>query len=141
MPRLRHLLALLAIGCASPALACDCVRLDPAFPHFEEELDRIAAFYPVAAEGVVEAAGPYAWRFRPTHEYRGAGKPSYRLELLSDCSLDPIEMKKMIGKRVFLLLSRGTGGDSYEAQRCVNLQAAPVEAAIRARVEASCTSR
>jgi hypothetical protein len=136
MVRLSFLIATLAAACASPALACDCVGLDPSYPRFEQDLDRIAAFYPVAAEGVVETDGPYAWRFRPTREYRGPRQAAYRLELLSDCSLDPAEMKRLIGKPVFLLLSRGAGqNESYEAQRCVNLQSTAVERAIRARIE------
>ena len=68
---------LLLAGLSSPALACDCIRRDPQGPRFAEDLERIAKYYPVAAEGVVEADGPYAWRFRPTREYRGPGKASY----------------------------------------------------------------
>ncbi|MEO8175342.1 MAG: hypothetical protein ABI626_01625 [Sphingomicrobium sp.] len=138
----RPLAALALLGsllASSPAAACDCVGLDPKGPHFAEDLDRIARFYPVAAEGVVETAGPYAWRFRPTHEYRGSGKASYSIDLLSDCSLDPAEMKAIIGKPVFLLL--GGGPDRYAASRCVNLLGGDAEAAIRKRITRSCQPR
>ena len=138
MPRLSCLVAFAAL-CATPALACDCIRLVPGGPHFEADLDRIAAFYPVAAEGVIEANGAYSWRFKPSHEFRGPKQASYPVELISDCSLDPEELKALIGKPVFLLLSGGP--DRYEASRCVNLQGAAVEAGIRKRIKASCTSR
>ena len=124
---------------AGPALACDCVQLIPGSPHFQSDLDRIAQFYPVAAQGIVEADGPYAWRLRPTLEYRGTKQPSYRIELGSDCSLDPSEMNKLVGKSVFLLL--GGGPDRYEAGRCVNLQSPEVEKALRARIGADCHRR
>jgi hypothetical protein len=113
--------------------------LYPKGPHFAEDINRIAQFYPVVAEGAVEADGPYAWRFRTTREYRGLGKASYAIELLSDCSLDPQEMRKIIGKPVFLLLAGGP--DRYEANRCVNLLGHEVEAAIRKRIVGSCRRR
>jgi hypothetical protein len=127
---------LLASG---PAAACDCIRLDPTGPHFASDIERIAKFYPVAAEGVLEADGQYAWRFRPTREYRGLGKASYAIELISDCSLDPQTMKGLIGKPVFLLLAGGP--DRYEASRCVNLLGTEIDAAIRNRVASSCRPR
>jgi hypothetical protein len=108
-------------------------------PNLARDLDSIAKFYPVAAEGRVEADGVYAWRFVPTREYRGPARASYRIELSSDCSLAPGEMKALIGRSVFLLLSGGP--DSYEAGRCVNLQSAAVEGAIRERISAACTRR
>src|SRR4051794_12775620 len=74
---------------AGPALACDCVRLIPGSPRFQSDVDRVAQYYPVAAEGVLEPDGPYAWRFRTEHEYRGPGLGSYPVELISDCSLAP----------------------------------------------------
>jgi hypothetical protein len=76
-------------------------------------------------------------------EYRGPGQASYRVELISDCSLSPEEMKEIIGKRVFLLLAAGTGGSAgrYEASRCVNLLGADVEAALRARLTRACPRR
>jgi hypothetical protein len=123
----------------APAWACDCVTLLPGGPNFSRDLDAIANFYPIAAEGVVEADGPYAWRFRPTREYRGTKQASYRIELSSDCSLAPDEMKALIGKPVFLLLSGGP--DRYEAGRCVNSQSPEVEDAIRARIGAGCRPR
>lgn len=136
----RSLIVGAAICCSTPVLACDCIHLDPSFPNFETDLDRIEQFYPIAAEGVVEADGDFAWRLVPTREYRGPGKPFYRIELHSDCSLDPIEMKKLIGKSVFLLLSPGAGQnrEGYEAGRCVNLLGGAAEAAIRARFSGSC---
>lgn len=127
---------LLFASLSSPAIACDCITLDPKLPRFASDLDRIALYYPVAAEGVVEADGPYAWRFRPTREYRGPGKASYAIDLVSDCSLAPDEMKRLIGKPVFLLLAGGPG--RYEASRCVNLLGGETEAAIRERVAGSC---
>jgi hypothetical protein len=137
VPRTLVLSALLgSILISAPAAACDCVGLDPKGPHFAADLDRIAKYYPIAAEGVIEAQGDYAWRFSPTHEYRGPGKPSYAVELASDCSLDPQTMKALVGKPVFLLLAGGP--DHYEANRCVNLIGGQVEAAIRRRVVSSC---
>jgi len=124
---------------AGPALACDCVGLIPGSPNFTRDLDAIAKFYSVAAEGRVEVDGPHAWRFIPAREYRGSGKASYRIELSSDCSLAPGEMKALIGNPVFLLLSGGP--DHYEAGRCVNLQSPDVEAAIRDRIKAGCSLR
>jgi hypothetical protein len=124
---------------SAPAAACDCIRLDPKGPHFASDLDRIAKYYPVAAEGVVEADGEYAWRFRPTHEYRGPAKVSYPIELISDCSLEPQAMKALIGKPVFLLLAGGP--DHYEASRCVNLLGGETERAIRHRITSSCPPR
>jgi hypothetical protein len=119
------------------------VRLVPGSPQFESSVDRIALYYPVAAEGVIESDGPYAWRLRPTREYRGPRQASYRIELLSDCSLDPQAMRSVIGKTVFVLLSEGQGQNrgSYEIQRCVNLLGADVEEAIRARIGADCQPR
>ena len=128
---------------ASPAWACDCVTLIPGSPHFTRDLDSIAKYYPVAAEGVLAADGPYAWRFTPTREYRGPRQAAYRIQLLSDCSLDPIEVKSLIGKPVFLLLAEGEGQNrgTYEIGRCVNRQSPEVEAAIRARMGAGCRPR
>jgi len=125
------------------ALACDCVALLPDGPRFQADVDRIAAYYPVAAEGVLEADGAYAWRFTPTHEYRGPRQTAYRIQLLSDCSLDPLEVKSLIGKRVFLLLAEGEGQNrgTYEIGRCVNRQSPEVEAAIRGRMGAGCRPR
>ena len=140
MTRTLRILAVLgSLLAANPAAACDCVRLIPSGPHFAEDLDGIAKFYPVAAEGVVEADGPYAWRFRPTREYRGLGKASYTIDLISDCSLGPQEMQTIIGKPVFLLLAGGP--DRFEAGRCVNLLGGEAEAAIRKRVIGSCPPR
>ena len=128
---------------AAPALACDCMTLYPGSPRFEADLDRIAQFYPVAAEGVLEPDGPYAWRFRPTREYRGPRHAAYRIELLSDCSMDPIEVKSLIGKPTFLLLAEGQGQNrgTYEIGRCVNRQSPEIEKAIRARVGTGCRLR
>lgn len=138
MARLVHALAFAATLASSPAAACDCVGLDPKGPHFAEDLDRIAKFYPVAADGVIEAAGPYAWRFRPTHEFRGPGKAYYAIDLLSDCSLDPAEMTAIIGQPVFLLL--GGGPERFAASRCVNLLGGEIDDAIRARVANACAA-
>jgi hypothetical protein len=124
---------------AAPAAACDCITLDPKGPHFTRDLDRIAQYYPVAAEGVVVADGPYSWRFRTTREYRGTGAASYPIDLISDCSLGPDEIGKIIGKPVFLVLAGGP--DRYEASRCVNLLGAEVDAAIRKRIIGSCNPR
>lgn len=115
------------------------MTLFPGSARFEADLDRIVQFYPVAAEGVVEADGSYAWRFTPTREYRGPRQASYRIELGSDCSIDPGVMQAMIGKPVFLLLSGGP--ERYEAQRCVNLVADDVSAAIRRRYSEGCNRR
>jgi hypothetical protein len=115
----------LALIASAPAWACDCVRLIPGSPSFNADLDAIAKHYP--------------WRFTPTREYRGPKQASYRIELASDCSLAPDEMKAIIGRPVLLLLSGGP--DRYEAGRCVNLRAEEVEAAIRKRIEAGCVSR
>ncbi|WP_309662712.1 hypothetical protein [Sphingomonas sp.] len=139
MARILIALAFASLLASTPALACDCVRLDPNGPHFASDLDRIAKFYPIAAEGVIEAQGDYAWRFRPTHEYRGPGKASYAIELIGDCSLEPPTMAKLIGKPVFLLLAGGP--DRYEASRCVNLLGGAADAAIRDRVVKSCHPR
>ena len=140
-PRIALLAALSAalIATATPALACDCVSLIPGSPNFARDLDAIAKFYPVAAKGRVYADGPYAWRFAPTRELRGPKRSSYRIVLLSDCSLAPDEMKALIGKPVFLLLSGGP--DRYEAGRCVNLQSPAVEEAVRASIHARCWPR
>jgi hypothetical protein len=137
------LIASLALASPTPALACDCVRLIPGSARFQDDVNRIAAFYPVAAEGVLESEGPYSWRFRPTREFRGRSQASYRIELLSDCSLDPQAMQSIIGRRVFLLLSEGEGQcrGSFEIQRCVNLLEADVERAIRSRIAANCAKR
>lgn len=137
------LIAALVLASATPALACDCVRLIPGSARFEDDVNRIVAFYPVAAEGVVVSEGPYGWRFRPTREYRGRSQASYRIELLSDCSLDPQAMRSIIGKRVFLLLSEGEGQGrgSFEIQRCVNLLEPDVERAIRAKIVGNCAKR
>ncbi|WP_156029853.1 hypothetical protein [Sphingomonas sp. URHD0057] len=126
-----------------PALACDCVSLIPGNPRFQADIDRIAEYYPVAAEGVLKADGAYAWRFTPTHEYRGPRHAAYRIQLLSDCSLDPLELKTLIGKPVFLLLAEGEGQNrgTYEIGRCVNRQSPEVEQAIRARMGAGCRPR
>jgi hypothetical protein len=132
-------LAFLLGTVTAPALACDCVNLVPSSPRFESDLDSIVRFYPIAGEGLVEPDGPYAWRFRPTREYRGPRQASYRIELGSDCSIAPDEMKALIGKPVFLLLNGGP--DRYEAGRCVNLLAADVTAAIRDRYLGSCQPR
>ena len=118
------------------ALACDCVTLIPGSPNFARDLDAIAGFYPVAADGVLQPDGAYAWRFVPTHEYRGPRQSSYRVELTSDCSLAPDEMDALIGKPVFLLLSGGP--ERYEAGRCVNRQSPEVEKALRSRIGADC---
>jgi hypothetical protein len=115
------------------------VTLLPSSPRFERDLDSIARFYPVAAEGVLETDGPYAWRFKPTREYRGLKRSSYRIELASDCSLAPDEMKALIGRPVFLLLSGGP--ERYDAGRCVNRQSPEIEKAIRARIGAGCVTR
>ena len=127
---------ILALVCATPAIACDCMRLDPAFVRFEADLDRIAEYYPVAAEGVLEANGPYAWKFRPSRELRGPGQGSYAIDLISDCSLGPNEIKPLLGRPVFLLLSGGP--ERYEVSRCVNLQSPEVEKAIRRRIGEGC---
>ena len=126
-----------------PALACDCVRLIPGSPRFQADVDRIAEYYPVAAEGVLEADGAYAWRFTPTREYRGPRHAAYRIQLLSDCSLDALELKSLIGKPVFLLLAEGEGQyrGTYEIGRCVNRQSPEVETAIRARTGTGCRPR
>lgn len=135
MARFAFLLGLLACLPAA-ASACDCITLSPDFPRFESDLDRIAAYYPVAAEGVLAADGPYAWQFRATKEYRGPRQASYRVELVSDCSLGPDEITPLIGRSIFLLLSGGP--ERYEVSRCVNLQPPEVEKAIRARIGGSC---
>lgn len=128
---------------ASPALACDCVSLIPGGPRFESDIDRIAQYYRVAAEGVLEADGPYAWRFTPTREYRGPRLSAYRIELLSDCSLDPIALNTLLGRPIFLLLAEGEGQNRgiYEIGRCVNRQSPEVEHAIRTRLGAGCRPR
>src|SRR4029078_10746224 len=132
-------LSVTLLATATPALACDCVSLVPGSPRFESDLDAIARFYPVAAEGDLEQAGSYAWRFTPTREYRGPKRVSYRIEVARGCSLSPDEMNALIGRPVFLLL--GGGPERYEAGRCVNRQSPEVEKAIRRRVGAACTQR
>ena len=139
MARILYALAFGSLLASAPAAACDCVGLDPKGPHFAADLDRIAEFYPVAAEGVVEADGPYAWQFRPTREYRGLGKATYAIDLISDCSLGPQEMQTIIGKPVFMLLAGGP--DRFEASRCVNLLGGEINAAIRKRVVSKCPPR
>ena len=131
---------LIASVCAPPALACDCIRLDPSFPRFEADLDRIAEYYPVAVEGIVQADGPYRWRLLPTREFRGPGLKSYSIDLISDCSLAPDEMKALINRRIFALLAEGPGDHSgrYELSRCVNLQSPEVEKSIRKRIGEAC---
>lgn len=133
-----------ALALASgPALACDCVTLIAGSPHFQADLDRIAQFYPVAADGVLEGEEPYGWRFRTTREYRGPGFGSYSIQLLSDCSVDPVAMKGLIGRPVFLMLAVGQGQSrgTYEINRCVNLLGGDVEQAIRDKMGAGCKSR
>jgi hypothetical protein len=124
-------------------MACDCIRLIPGGPHFAADLDRIVQYYPVAAEGVVSADGPSAWRFFPTREYRGRGLKSYPITLIIDCSLAPDEMKAVIGKPIFALLAEGPGDHrgTFELSRCVNLQSPAVEKEMRARLGADCPSR
>ncbi|HUE78986.1 MAG TPA: hypothetical protein VMN38_05095 [Sphingomicrobium sp.] len=130
-------------GWSGPVLACDCIRLDPKGSRFESDLDRIAEYYPVAAEGVLEKEGPYAWRFSPTREYRGRGKRSYPITLISDCTLGPQELAALVGKPVFVLLVEGPGDHqgNYEISRCVNLLGADIENALRARFMGACTPR
>ena len=137
MAKLASLVAALGLTTAAPAMACDCVRLDPKGPHFNADLDRIAAYYPVAAQGVLESDGQFAWRFRPTREWRGLSQSSYRIELISDCSLGPDELRDIIGKPVFLLLSGD--GKRFEISRCVNLLGADIEGAIRHRIGENCS--
>jgi hypothetical protein len=136
-------IAVLLAVLSGPALACDCVRLDPKGPRFHSDLDRIVGYYPVAAEGALENDGPYAWRFIPTREHRGAGKRYYSISLISDCSLGPQELTALIGKPVFLLLAEGSGiyQGRYEASRCINLLGPDIEAALRARLAPSCAPR
>jgi hypothetical protein len=124
---------------ATPASACDCIRLDPKGPHFAADLDRIAAYYPVVAEGVLEPDGQYAWRFRPTREIRGHKQASYPIELISDCSLGPDELKAMIGKRIFVLLAGD--GNRFEISRCVNFLGGEIEQQIRQRIARDCKPR
>ncbi len=141
MAECRFLTLLAGVGSlmiSSAAVACDCVRFFPESPHFEADLDRIAQF-PVAAEGVLEAAGPYSWRLRTTREYRGPGKRTYDIDLISDCSLGPDELRALIGKPVFVLLS-GVG-ERYEISRCANFLGPEIDAAIRTRLTAHCKSR
>ncbi len=140
MIRLAFLLASLAFAPAA-ANACDCVRLSPAYPRFQADLDRIAAYYPVAAQGLIKADGPYRWRFIPTREFRGPGKKSYSVDLISDCSLAPDEMNALIGRPILALLVEGPGDHKgrYELSRCVNVQAPDVEKAIRERFLRACT--
>ena len=131
--RFAFLLAGLAFVPAA-AGACDCVRLSPGYPRFQQDLDRIAAYYPVAAEGMLERDGSYRWRFVPTRELRGPGRNSYSIDLISDCSLAPDEMNALIGRPIFALLAEHDG--RYELSRCVNLQSPEVEKAIRERIGA-----
>ena len=141
MPRpLTGLAFVVALLAAQPALACDCIRLNPKAPRFAEDVDRIAQYYPVAAEGVLEPDGPYAWRFNPTREYRGPGKKSYSISLISDCSLAPQELNPLVGKSIFVLLAEGLGDHQghYEISRCVNLLDGEIEKAIRARILTTC---
>jgi hypothetical protein len=136
-------LAILATAAAaSPAIACDCVSLIPGSPRFEADLNAIAAHYPVAAEGVLEKHG-YDWRFRPIREYRGPKRPFYLVTLMSDCSLAPDELDRLVGKPVFLLLSEGQGpyDGRYEAGRCVNLLGEDIDRAIRTRIDGDCRER
>ena len=88
---------------------------------------------------MVEANGPYAWRFRPTREDRGLGKSFYAIDLIGDCSLDPAEMNVIIGKQAFLLLAGGS--DHFESSRCVNVLGGEIGAAIRGRIAKSCPPR
>ena len=144
MLRISQSLAAFASLCASPAIACDCVRLVPGSANFDADLNRIAKFYPVAGDGVLEHDGPYGWRFTPTREFRGTGAKSYRIVLASDCSLDPAAMDAKIGRPVFLLLSPASSQNdagAYEAQRCVNWLGTPADAALRHRVMERCKSK
>lgn len=131
---------LIALTSATPALACDCMRLDPSFPRFEADLDRLAEYYPVAVEGIIQVDGQYCWRLIPTWEFRGPGLKSYSIDLISDCSLAPDEMNTLIGRRIFALLAEGPGDHRgrYELSRCVNLQSPEVEKAIRKRIGEGC---
>lgn len=140
---MRLAFALVLLCFSGPALACDCVRLIPGGPRFQADLDRMAAFYAVAAEGVVERDGPYHWRFTPSHEFRGPGQKSYPVELISDCSLAPNEVAAVLGKRIFALLVEGPGDHKgrYELSRCVNLLEPQVEDALRKRIAGACKPR
>ena len=143
---LRSLILLAGAGAIlipGAAAACDCVRLFPESPRIEEDLDRIAAFYPVAAEGIIERDGEYFWRFTPTREFRGPGRKSYPIGLISDCSLAPDEMNAVVGKPVFALLVEGPGDHQgrYELNRCVNFLGPEIGAAIRAGIAAGCKPR
>lgn len=139
VPRFATLVFAAGMAGASPALTCDCIRLDPQGPHFAADLDRIAAYYPVAAEGVLETEGEFAWRFRPVREYRGLKAASYKIDLISDCSLAPDELRAIAGKPIFVLLSGN--GDRFEISRCVNLQGAEIEQEILRRISENCPSR
>ena len=135
------LLALLGSMLASaPAAACDCIRLISNGPHFNSDLDRIAKYYPVAAEGVLERDGPYAWRFNATREYLGPGERFYSITLISDCTLAPQELNALIGKPIFVLLAKGPGDHkgNYEISRCVNLLGTDIENALRSRILTRC---
>src|SRR5205085_10286193 len=114
-----------AVAVPTPALACDCRTLFPGSPNFARHVDEVAAYYSVAADGVVERDGPYGWRLRVTRELKGTGAATYSIVLSSDCSVDPQTMNALVGKPVFLLLAPvSTQGskDAYEAGRCVNFQ-------------------
>ena len=122
-------LAALPFAWSNPVFACDCRTLVPSSPNYQRDLEEVAAYYAVAADGVVERDGDFQWRLRVTRELKGPGLRIYRIVLSSDCSIDPQEMNQMIGKTVFLLLTPSTVDgmtDAYEAGRCFNAQSPAV---------------
>jgi hypothetical protein len=123
---------LLAGLSATPALACDCMRLIAGAPNLDRGLDAIIADSAVIAEGVLITPT----RFRATHVLRGARQAHYDIGsedlVISGCTLYGVELERRVGQRTLMIL-RGRPG-AYEASRCSNFQDAAVEDAIRRRL-------
>lgn len=124
-----RLLPLLLLAAATPALACDCVRLMPGSPHFERDIARLVDHATVIAEGVLIAPD----RFRATRVLKGPRSAEYRIGLadgvVGDCTLYGRELDQRIGDPTVIVLEGGPSG--YAVSRCSNYRGRAVENAIR----------
>jgi hypothetical protein len=127
-----RLLTVFILIVATPALACDCVRLIPGGPHFDRDIAAIVDDATVIAEGVLIAPDT----FRATRVLKGPRRARYTIGLpegvVSDCTLYGRELDARIGEPTVIVL-RG-GPEHYEVSRCSNYQSRAVENAIRRRL-------
>ena len=126
----------------APAMACNCVRLFPGTPQFEQDLGRILSHADIIAEGtIVQGHGPLLEPaiFRPSRVLRGQNRTVYRIGIqggegcvgISNGALTTRELA--VGTPILIILSGGPG--VYEASRCANMLGPEVEAAIRNRLD------